>query len=217
MAFIYVITNDINEKQYVGKTNKSIEKRFYEHILDSRKRRCEKRPLYNAMRKYGVEHFHISILEECSAKDSAQRKMYWIDKLNTYGHNGYNATKGGDSKKYYDYAKIVEKYLELKNQNETALFFNCDVETVKNACKDMGVPTNLGVIVNTEKISKPVLQCDKKNHSIVYNRFSSLHQAANFMIKNNLTRCKESTIRRHINEVCNNKRKSAAGFYWCFE
>lgn len=32
MAFIYVITNDINHKQYVGKTNKTVEKRFKEHI-----------------------------------------------------------------------------------------------------------------------------------------------------------------------------------------
>lgn len=32
MAFIYVITNDVNGKQYVGKTNFSLERRFREHI-----------------------------------------------------------------------------------------------------------------------------------------------------------------------------------------
>jgi len=81
MAFIYVITNDINNKQYVGKTNGNIQKRFHEHVLDSRKRRCEKRPLYNAMRKYGVEHFYIEILEECLAEEAANKEIYWIDKL----------------------------------------------------------------------------------------------------------------------------------------
>ena len=40
MAYIYVITNDINGKQYVGKTNNNIEERFREHVRDSRKERC---------------------------------------------------------------------------------------------------------------------------------------------------------------------------------
>lgn len=76
MAFIYVITNDINGKQYVGKTNNTIEKRFQEHIRDSKRRKCEKRPLYSAMNKYGIEHFSIAILEECSAEESAIREIY---------------------------------------------------------------------------------------------------------------------------------------------
>ena len=61
MAFIYVITNDVNGKQYVGKTNFSLERRFREHIADSKRERCNKRPLYSAMNKYGVEHFHIAL------------------------------------------------------------------------------------------------------------------------------------------------------------
>lgn len=76
MSYIYVITNEINGKQYVGKTNDSVEKRFKEHINDSKKERCEKRPLYNAMNKYGAENFSISVLEECSAEESANREIY---------------------------------------------------------------------------------------------------------------------------------------------
>lgn len=123
MAFIYVITNDINGKQYVGKTNLSIEERFKEHCKGRKRRRCEKRPLYSAMNKYGIEHFYIEQLEECSAEDSAKREEYWIAKLGTYGSGGYNATRGGDSKKYYDYKKIVDKFLELKSEKKTADFF----------------------------------------------------------------------------------------------
>lgn len=57
MAYIYIIKNDINNKVYIGKTRLSIQQRFKEHIWDSRRKRCEKRPLYNAMNKYGLEHF----------------------------------------------------------------------------------------------------------------------------------------------------------------
>ena len=100
MAYIYCITNKINGKQYVGKTNFSLDKRWREHCHDAKTRRCEKRPLYSAINKYGEENFEISLLEECSAEDSAKREEYWIKELNTYGHTGYNATKGGDKQNY---------------------------------------------------------------------------------------------------------------------
>ena len=64
MPYIYQIVNDINDKVYVGKTNFSLEKRFKEHCKDVFKRDFEKRPLYSAMKKYGVEHFHIQLPEE---------------------------------------------------------------------------------------------------------------------------------------------------------
>jgi predicted GIY-YIG superfamily endonuclease len=42
---LYVITNIINQKHYIGKTYKDIEKRFKEHIQESKKDRCKNRPL----------------------------------------------------------------------------------------------------------------------------------------------------------------------------
>ena len=54
------------------------------------------------MNKYGVEHFHFSVIEETD--DACEREMYWIEKLRTYvGYsdcNGYNATLGGEGKCY---------------------------------------------------------------------------------------------------------------------
>lgn len=43
----------------VGKTTTSIEERWKEHCNDCKKERCEKRPLYDAMNKYGVENFIV--------------------------------------------------------------------------------------------------------------------------------------------------------------
>ena len=76
MSYIYVITNDINNKQYVGKTNFSIDKRFQEHINDSKRTRYEKRPLYNAMNKYGIEHFSVKELEKCNESIVNEREQY---------------------------------------------------------------------------------------------------------------------------------------------
>ena len=205
MAFIYVITNDINGKQYVGKTNYSIRKRFQEHIRDSQEKRCKKRPLYSAMNKYGIEHFHISILEECSAEDSAEREIYWIDKLQTYGHNGYNATRGGDSKKYYDYDVIAQKYQELGNQQLTADFFKCDISTVRIACKAKGIHIYSSSEQSKRLTGKAVAMYDKNSNTLVQ-IFNSIREAGVFLGDRNKA--------RHIVEVADGKRKSAYGYYW---
>jgi group I intron endonuclease len=61
---IYVIKNLINGKEYVGKTFSTVEKRFKQHLIDSRKKRCENRPLYSAIRKYGEDNFEYESLGE---------------------------------------------------------------------------------------------------------------------------------------------------------
>jgi group I intron endonuclease len=77
MGRIYLIFNDINEKAYIGKTLLTIEDRFNIHKKDMNKRKYEKRPLYNAMRKYGVEKFHIKLIEDnISITDLSDREIF---------------------------------------------------------------------------------------------------------------------------------------------
>lgn len=94
---IYKIVNDINEKVYVGKTSNTVEERFKQHINDSTKRKYEQRPLYNAINKYGAEHFSIHLIEECDISIENEREQYWIGYYKGY-EEGYNATRGGEGK-----------------------------------------------------------------------------------------------------------------------
>lgn len=64
MSYIYKILNSINSKVYVGKTTLTLEQRFKEHKSDSKKELLSKRPLYNAMKKYGISAFYIELIEE---------------------------------------------------------------------------------------------------------------------------------------------------------
>ena len=94
---IYVITNLINNKQYVG-LSKDCHKRWADHYNKSytsnRKDDLEK-ALYKAMKKYGRDNFSFQIIEECSEDKLAEREIYWIEQLNSY-EKGYNETRGGD-------------------------------------------------------------------------------------------------------------------------
>ena len=62
MAYIYCITNIINSKRYIGKTTLTVQERFKQHCKDSQKERCDKRPLYDAMNKYGIENFIVEYI-----------------------------------------------------------------------------------------------------------------------------------------------------------
>lgn len=215
MSYIYVITNDINGKQYVGKTDCSIEKRFKEHVADSKRKRCEKRPLYDAMNKYGIEHFHIEKLEQCSIEESNNREIYWIEKLNTY-HKGYNATLGGESKRYYNYKKLADKYLELLNLEKTAKFFGCDTDTIRKACKNYNIKILTSQEISKKQSSKPVAMLDKQTNQEL-KRFASLSDAAHYLVDNKITKSFDRRgIMGHISQSIAKtyNRKSAYGYKW---
>ena len=218
MAYIYKIINNINQKIYIGKTSSTIEKRFREHCNDSKKERCEKRPLYDAMNKYGIENFAIEKVEEVENDEIAsEREIYWIKKLNTYigfnDCNGYNATLGGDSKRIYDYQIIAKKYLELKNQKETAKYFQCDVETVKKACQENNIEIISSQQVAKDAQKKCVKMYDLENNFI--QEFETMKDAAIWVIENKLTTSnKIDEVRSSIRKACNGQYKKAFNHIW---
>ena len=161
MAFIYKITNDINQKVYIGMTERTIEERFKEHCREYKQRRCEKRPLYSAMKKYGPEHFHVELVEETNSPE--EREQYWIKYYNSY-KEGYNATIGGDGKSHIDNNEI-EKMLEAYNRLGTVVAVRQetghDVGCISRFLKQAGIQVATAQEINKERCSKQVAQCDK--------------------------------------------------------
>lgn len=113
---LYMIYNDVNNKVYIGKTYSTLEKRWKLHVSDSKKDN-KNRPLYNAMKKYGTECFHIKEIGKFKNGDLENMEILYIQKFDSY-KNGYNATLGGDGRLYAHELKYVD---ELFNEEQQKL------------------------------------------------------------------------------------------------
>lgn len=95
MAYLYKITNILNDKCYIGWTGKTVKDRWDRHVKDALKIR-DNRKFYNAIRKYGIDCWNVETLCEVSTIEEAKKKeIDLIEFYNSY-YKGYNATKGGD-------------------------------------------------------------------------------------------------------------------------
>ena len=105
---IYLITNTINNTQYVGQTlthRKNRNKyrpfgyigRYNDHISEAicntKKKQCTY--LNNAIRHYGKESFKVDLILNCSKEELDIYEEQYIKHHNTLYPNGYNLTKGG--------------------------------------------------------------------------------------------------------------------------
>lgn len=210
MAYIYKIINDINQKIYIGKTEFSIEKRFKEHCLDAFRERNEKRPLYSAMKKYGIEHFHIELIEETNNPE--EREKYWIAYYKGY-EEGYNATMGGDGKCLYNHQAILKRLQEYPFANKVAEEFGCCVDLVYDIAKKENIKlSSLSQMELRNQTKKEVYMYSKNNELIT--KFDAVADAARWCYENNKCATLNSGVRGHISEAARGERKSAYGYIW---
>lgn len=87
---IYLISNLVNGKKYVGQTTRTVEERFKEHAAaDS--------AIGKAIQKYGVENFRYGVIVTCYSKEELDaQEIHYIAALKSKVPTGYNLTDGGD-------------------------------------------------------------------------------------------------------------------------
>ena len=98
MGYIYVITNKLNGKRYVGQTRcTDVEERWKKHKQLGKAGKGGCRALVGAMHKYGIENFTFEIVCICFDEDMAYLEPHYIQKYGSLVPNGYNLTKGGET------------------------------------------------------------------------------------------------------------------------
>lgn len=120
---IYCITNKTNGKQYVGCAVHQLKKRMHGHFHAAA--HGNRRPLYAAMRKHGIDSFETSVIDIATSLDELyEKERKWIAKLNTKVPNGYNLTDGGEGTVGHEFTQLQRERLSqahvgLKQSAET--------------------------------------------------------------------------------------------------
>ncbi len=99
---IYVLTNLVNGKQYVGKTEDcqvdadGSLRRWLGHIKSARSYN-PRQVVHRAIRKHGAKNFSAEIVQRCRTVETlCKAEIHWIKKLRSKLPAGYNVTNGGE-------------------------------------------------------------------------------------------------------------------------
>lgn len=126
---IYKVTNKVNGKVYIGKTKRSLGKRWAQHCQDANSRiACFK--LQRAIKKHGAENFTIEQIDCAATKDEADAKeVYWIRFYNAT-ETGYNTSPGGKAGGNRKKVKAVEDDLIFDTMVEAAKHYGRSVGSI---------------------------------------------------------------------------------------
>ena len=116
-GIIYMATNIINDKCYIGQTVKSLCIRSNSHINEAL-READDIYFHKAIRKHGKENFRWEIIAECgSLKELDRTEVEMIKKYNTFG-SGYNLTEGGAGHVGHKHTERTRKKLSKANKGK---------------------------------------------------------------------------------------------------
>jgi group I intron endonuclease len=93
-GIVYMVTNKVNGKSYIGQTIKNLSIRKRNHITEAKRSNFY---FHQALIKYSKDNFKWEILEYCDSKEELdEMEFHYIKQYNTFRPGGYNLTYGGD-------------------------------------------------------------------------------------------------------------------------
>ncbi len=108
MIGIYMIRNKINNKRYIGQS-RNIRRRWAGHRWSAGKFKYE---LSKDLKKYGIDNFEFSVLEECSINELNEKEKEYI----RLKKPEYNISSGGPGNTGYCPSEETRKKLSKKNK-----------------------------------------------------------------------------------------------------
>lgn len=150
-AGIYVITNLVNNKKYVG-SSIDLYTRYHQHKSDLCKGIHKNQHLQNSWNKYCFENFSFSIIEVVSdINQLIEREQFWIDQLNvcnrTVGYNSLPIAGNSLGRKMTD-EQIIANRLRQKS-SKSILQFDLEGNLIKEWQSIAELHRKLGIAKNT--------------------------------------------------------------------
>ena len=221
MIGIYKIENKINGNVYIGQSC-NLQARMAEHKcpgkFDNPNKASYNYPLYRAIRKYGIENFSFTIIEQCELEALDEREKYWIKYYDSY-NNGYNATLGGKTGANYEefpvykydiYGNFLEEYNNLYTAAEKN---NIKPSALQEVLADNPRHKTAGGYqwkkYKQEKILSKFKYVQVTCYSLQNEKIATYNsfQEASFYSKDNV---------REIRNCCEHKLKSTMKYQWFY-
>ena len=152
---IYVHTNTVNGKSYVGQTTRSMSARWGKHLTAAR---LPHHPGYSALiakaiRKYGADIFEHQVLSIArSAQELDNLEKVWIILLQTKQPLGYNITTGGSTWTPERLARMSTRKREFSLEGRAALVRNGQS---RKGCKQSREAVEKVAALNRGRIKSP--------------------------------------------------------------
>ena len=111
ISAVYKITNTVTNDFYIG-SSKDVKKRWRDHKCPSRWNDNPNNPLYQDMKKYGVDKFEFQILAEVEESSLKEAEQQFIEKLKpTYNQMNANGLDIERKKEYNKVCCMQGKYV----------------------------------------------------------------------------------------------------------
>lgn len=110
LGIIYKITNEKNNKVYIGQTIRSLKERIAEHKRNHT-------AISEAIRKYGIDSFKIEVIDKGNDTEELNTKeIKWIAYYNSISPLGYNLCNGGGNTTGYRHTESNKKIMNAKKK-----------------------------------------------------------------------------------------------------
>jgi group I intron endonuclease len=195
MPFVYSIKCKIEPyMEYIGQTaHEDFQIRLNGHMSDVKNGR--KRHLYNAIRKYGWDHFTIEILHNFPREGNWQERLDELEiqeivQRGTLAPGGYNNETGGNKNKVL-HEDTKELMSSVRSGDQHAMFGKHHQDEAKDLLRDA---------------NRKEVQQWSRDGSELLRTFRSIEEATQ----------ETGADGSHICKVCKGERKTSGGFHWKF-
>ena len=180
---LYVLTNTVNGKRYVGQTVGRVTRRISSHKISPQ-------PIGHAIRKYGIENFDLKTIKATSLENLNALEELAIKVLESrYTHHGYNIKRGGNNQ---------------TGQKPTPEA----IEKVRAALKGRKRPPDVCAKISAAQVGKKksATQVDKHRLKLIGRKLTKDHRKA--ISEGNKGRVVSAETRAKISEANSGKKRT---------